>query len=64
MSDAHYSFNTKIDKHDFGRFAYTVVYLPKTITSKLPLGENPRLRINAVIAKTLVKGALQPTRQG
>jgi hypothetical protein len=64
MSDLHYTFDAKIDKHDFGKFAYAVVYLPKTILSKLPLDENPRFRINVVIAKMLIKGALQPTQKG
>ncbi len=64
MTDAEYSFKTRVDKHDFGKFAYTVVYLPKGVASKLPLDKNPRLRINVVISKTLIKGALQPTKKG
>ncbi len=64
MADTGYTFKTQIDEHDFGKFAYTVVYLPKAVASKLPLDKNPRLRINAVISKTLLKGALQPTKKG
>jgi hypothetical protein len=64
MANKEYSFKTKVDQHDFGKFAYTVVYLPKVLASKLPLDKNPRLRINVVISKTLIKGALQPTKKG
>lgn len=55
-----YVFEAPIEYLDFGRMAYTVVYLPSALRDELPLDQYPRLRISAEVADLPVDGALQP----
>lgn len=65
MNHYPYSFDAKVDKYDFGKYFYTVVYIPQSIVTELPLNEFPRLRINAQIdGLILIEGALTPDKLG
>lgn len=55
-----FSFEAVIEAHDFGRFAYTVVYLPERMRSELPFDRHPRLRVEGEIAERPFEGAWQP----
>lgn len=59
---AYYShhFETQIERHDLGRYAYTVVYLPEALARELPFDQHPRLRTEADVAGLTVRGAWQP----
>ena len=62
MSDYPFQFEAKVQFHDFGKFRFSVVYLPKRLESKLPLKEKPRLRISGEISGIRFDAALQPTK--
>ena len=55
-----YEFEAPVELYDFGRMAYTVVYLPREIEQELPFDEHPRLRINAEVNDYPLEGAWQP----
>lgn len=61
MSYYPYEFRETVVAHDFGKFAYTVVYLPDELVGELPLKKFPRLRINAEVNEFELEAALQPT---
>ena len=64
MGDFLFCFTAHIDKYDFGKYFYTVVYLPKQMVPKLPLEQFPRLRIEAEVNGFMVNGALMPDVMG
>ncbi|MGF1451826.1 MAG: YdeI/OmpD-associated family protein [Opitutales bacterium] len=53
-------FNGRIARHDFGRFAYTVMYLPAEMEPELPFARFPRLRVDAMIDGIPFHDAWQP----
>lgn len=61
MLEYEYHFEAKVQIIDFGRLQYTVVYLPKKITKRLPLDENPRLRIEGAVNGVRINSAITPT---
>lgn len=60
MSDYPFQIRGKVQKHDFGRMAFSVLYVPRSLEKQLPLQEFPRLRIEAEINGVRHNGALQP----
>lgn len=62
IEDSIYKFQTKIAKYDFGKYYYTVVFLPSELISKLPLEKYPRLRVNAEIDGFPIQGAFMPDK--
>ena len=59
-----FEFSATIDKLDYGRMAYHIVYLPESIQKKLAFGAGGRLRIEAEIGEYSWKGALSPAGDG
>ncbi|MEM8680754.1 MAG: YdeI/OmpD-associated family protein [Planctomycetota bacterium] len=55
-----YGFEAKVELLDFGRMAYTVVYLPTAAKRQLPLAQHPRLRIDGEVNGVPFHGAFQP----
>ena len=55
-----FAFEARIEAHDFGRFAYTVIYLPEELRADLPFDRHPRLRVEGEIAEHPFEGAWQP----
>lgn len=62
--DYPYQFETKVELLNFGRMAYSVVYLPKKTTQQLKLEKTPRLRVEGLINGTAYNGACTPTSDG
>lgn len=62
--DAYYrfEFETTIEPHDVGRYAYSGVFLPDAFRRHLPLAEHSRLRISGEIGEQPFEGAWQPYR--
>jgi hypothetical protein len=54
-------FETKIEKQDFGTFAFTVVKLDQRLHDVLPLKEFPRLRVEVDLNGVIFKGSWQPS---
>ncbi|MEO1229793.1 MAG: YdeI/OmpD-associated family protein [Myxococcota bacterium] len=44
-------FEAEVAKHDLGRYAYTVVYLPTELVGELPFEGSPRLRVDAEVSR-------------
>ena len=61
MEIYQHEFNTKLKSHQFGRSQYVVAYLPKSLIRELPLGKNPRLRIDGEINGFRFANALHPS---
>lgn len=69
-----HEFTAPLQAHGFGKSSLTVVYLPDDLHEQLPLGERPRLRVEAEIApadaaeavenRTEHCGAFQPSKHG
>ena len=60
-----YFFEAPVEKYDFGKYHYTVVYLPAVLMADLPLSQFSRLRIEAVVdGACLLEGALMPDTLG
>jgi antitoxin component of MazEF toxin-antitoxin module len=57
-----YRFEAIISKYDFGKYYYTVVFIPQDIIEKLPLNDNPRLRIEGEVNEFPINGALMPDK--
>ena len=64
MSEYDYQFDADIEMYDFGRMAYTVVYVPSPLLRKLPMEDHPRLRIDGEIAGVRFQAAFQPAGGG
>lgn len=59
-----HSFTAGVSTYDFGKYFYTVVYVPAEVTADLPLDEYPRLRVEAEVDEQPIEGALTPDRLG
>jgi Bacteriocin-protection, YdeI or OmpD-Associated/Domain of unknown function (DUF1905) len=57
-----FEFESEIVKYDFGKYYYTVVYIPAQLIDQLPLGKHPRLRIQANVSGIWFRGALMPDK--
>jgi hypothetical protein len=55
-------FETVIARHKVGTYAYTVVYLDRSLHDALPFEQSARLRIEADVSGVPVKGAWQPAK--
>lgn len=55
-----FEFTGLVERHEFKRFGYTVVYLPVSMEDELPLHKNPRLRVEAEVREVEMNIALQP----
>lgn len=60
MEKYEYRFEAKVEKYDFGKYYYTIVWLPEEIATKLPFEKYPKLRIEAKVDGILLEGALMP----
>jgi len=60
MTDFPYFFDSPIVSHDWGKFAYSVVFLPEDMQAELPFDQFPRLRVEAEVGNTSFSGAFQP----
>ena len=60
MNDQQF-FTAEVERYDFGRYAYSVVWLPEELHEELPLKEHPRLRVDAEINGFRHTGTFQPT---
>lgn len=56
-----FEFDGTIERHDIGRYAYTVVFLPELLRKHLPLREHPRLRVSGEVFDIPFEGAWQPS---
>ncbi len=61
--DVH-AFNAEVGVYDYGKYVYTVVYIPDEVASALPLEAFPRLRVGAAVNGAWLEGALMPDRVG
>jgi hypothetical protein len=62
VSDYRYNFEAKIVKYDFGNVFFSIVYVPKKITSQLDFRRSKRLRIDGEIQGIRIEAALMPTK--
>lgn len=60
MDDFPYIFDSPIVPHSFGRYNYSVVFLPVEMNEELPFKKHPNLRIEAEIGNSLLSGAWRP----
>lgn len=60
MTDVPYIFDSPIVSHDWGKFTYSVVFVPEDLQANLPFDQFPRLRIEAEIGNRPFFGAFQP----
>jgi Bacteriocin-protection, YdeI or OmpD-Associated/Domain of unknown function (DUF1905) len=60
----HYFFEAEVSTYDFGKYAYTVVWLPEDIKEQLPFPKSQRLRVNALVNDFPVDGSFQPAGEG
>ena len=60
MSFFAHSFIAPLSPHNVGSYGYKVVWLPAEIAARLPLADNPRLRITGEVADVPIEGAWQP----
>ena len=55
-----FDYSAKLKRHQFGRVAYVVAYLPVKLIRNLPLDKHPRLRIDGEINGVRFNNALHP----
>jgi hypothetical protein len=60
----HYYFEAHVSTYDFGKYAYTVVWLPAHIKETLTFPKSGRLRVNALVNEAPVDGSFQPAGEG
>jgi hypothetical protein len=60
----HYNFEAQVSTYDFGKYAYTVVWLPSQIKETLAFPKSGRLRVNALVNEAPVDGSFQPAGEG
>jgi hypothetical protein len=60
----HYYFEAQVSAFDFGKYAYTVVWLPADIKEQLEFPKFQRLRVNALVNDLPVDGSFQPAGEG
>lgn len=58
-----HEFDSVVAYHDVGsdRYRYTVIYLPKSLESQLPLKQHPRLRVSAEVNDYPIEAAFTPS---
>lgn len=59
-----HTFTAPVAIYDYGKYFYTVVYVPAAITDELPTDTYPRLRVDAEIDDVPLEGTLMPDRIG
>jgi hypothetical protein len=59
-----YYFEAHIAAFDFGKYAYTVVWLPAHIKEQLAFPKSQRLRVNALVNEFPVDGSFLPAGNG
>jgi len=64
MSFFTYEFIGEIDRHDYGRMIYHIIFVPADIASGLPLKQYPRLRVSAEVNDFPLDGAFVPYGDG
>lgn len=62
MQEFEYHFEATLSAYDFGTMAYTVVYLPKSVLSKLDFSRSKRLRIHGEISGVPIEAAIMPSK--
>ncbi|MEM9646580.1 MAG: DUF1905 domain-containing protein, partial [Planctomycetota bacterium] len=62
MSDYPHNFDAKIEKYDFGKMFYSVVYAPEHVLSEIDFSKSKRLRIDGEINGIRIDAALIPAR--
>jgi Bacteriocin-protection, YdeI or OmpD-Associated/Domain of unknown function (DUF1905) len=60
----HYYFEADVSTYDFGKYAYTVVWLPAHVREQLAFPKSQRLRVNALVNDFPVDGSFQPAGEG
>lgn len=55
-----FKFDAELSKYDYGKYYYTIVWLPTNLHKALPLKEHPRLRVEAYIEGVIIDGAFNP----
>jgi hypothetical protein len=60
----HYYFEAEVGAYDFGKYAYTVVWLPAHVKEQLPFPKSQRLRVNALVNDFPVAGSFLPAGNG
>ncbi len=64
MSVYPHTFEAKINKYDYQKYYYTVVYIPDELAQKLDMETHMRLRVEVEVDGYPVKGTLMPDRIG
>lgn len=62
MSDYQHHFEAKLVKRDFGEMYYSVVYVPKTVVSRIDFTKSKRQRIDGEINGHRIEAALIPAK--
>lgn len=62
MNQFEYSFEAPLSTYDFGEFAYSVVYLPKSLLARLDFSKSKRLRIYGEINGVPKEAAIMPAK--
>jgi hypothetical protein len=57
-------FSAMVQKYDYEKYYYTVVYIPDYISAKLDMAQHMRLRVEVEIDGYPTKGTLMPDRIG
>ena len=59
-----HEFGAAVSKYDFGKYCYTVLYVPEEIIRTLPVDRYPRLRVEIEVDDYPLEVALMPDRIG
>ena len=59
-----YSFEARINKYDYQKYFYTVVYIPDALTKTLDMESRMRLRVEVQVDGYPAKGTLMPDKIG
>jgi hypothetical protein len=62
MSYFDHEFEAVLERHDVGKYSYTVVFLDAAVQARLAFDEQPKLRFEGEINDYPVKAAWQPVR--
>lgn len=60
----HYYFDAQVSAFEFGKYAYTVVWLPADVKEQLEFPKSQRLRVNALVNEYPVDGSFLPAGNG
>ncbi|MDJ0921159.1 MAG: YdeI/OmpD-associated family protein [Henriciella sp.] len=64
MSFFTHQFQGVVDRHDYGKMVYHIVFVPEDTASTLPFDQHPRLRVSAEVNDFPVEGAFVPYGDG